>query len=207
MEQQSNYSEQASTPKDRKIKIKCTPTLIWYNSDPNNRSIGATMEFEQVDGVGITDPPMPGVIGPHGKIDISKMPPDDKYTDNIDITFQLDDSKMKDADGSKLTGKARWALPGEGQYTAPDGTKVPLDYGWFCRANSNAASGYDPFPPIAIPGMTFSRKNDNMIEIDDNTADGSPEYGYCIAFVLEGYGNYYISYDPLITSKGRGINK
>ena len=145
---------------------------------------------------------MPSAIGPDGKIDISEMPKDDKYSDNIDITITLDDSNMKNADHTKLTGKARWAYDGEGSYPLPGGGSVPVGFGWFCAPNPAAPTGYDPVPPIAIPGMTFTRKNDNVLEIDDNTILGTPEYGYCIAFTLEGYGNYYISIDPLITTKG-----
>ncbi len=202
MEQTQTTDTPTPTQKDRKIQINCKPTLIWLNTDPNHLNIQATIEFTQDDGVGVTYPPMPSAISPLGKIDISKMPKDDKYTDNIDITFKLDDSNMKNADGTKLTGKARWANDGEGSYPLPGGGSVPVGFGWFCAPNPAAPSGYDPVPPIAIPDMTFTRVNDNILEIDDNTILGTPEYGYCIAFVLEGYGNYYISYDPLITTKG-----
>lgn len=202
MEQTQTTDSPTPTKKDRKLKVICKPTLIWLDTDPNHLNIQATAEFTQDDGVGITDPPMAGVVSPLGKIDISKMPKDNKYSDNIDVTFLLDTSLMKNADGTALTGGARWACTDEGDYPLPGGGSIKVGFGWFCNPNPNAPSGYDPVPPITIPNMTFSRKNDNVLEIDDNTTVGTPQYGYCIAFVLPGYGNYYISIDPLLTTKG-----
>jgi hypothetical protein len=202
MEQKTSDLVQDSQLKDRKLKITVTPTLVWNSTNPPN--IGATVEFSQDNGE--TDPAMPGVVDPTtGKIDISNMPANDKYTDNIDIKIKLDTSQMKNADGTKLTGKARWAESDEGPYQW-NGTSGDLGFGWFCLMNASPPPAYSAVPPTTITGMSFSRSSDNDLQIDDDTPDGSDEYAFCVAFVLEGYSNYYISIDPIITTKGTGSN-
>ena len=191
-------------PKVRKLKIKVTPTLVWHSTDPNN--ITATLEFSE--DKNDTDPPMDDAVDAHGNIDLSKMPKDtkdpDKYADEIDIKLVLDKSKLKGPDGKALKGKARWATSSEGGYTY-NGKAGWLGYGWFCTVDeSTNPPTYSAIPPATITNMTFERIDDDTLMIDDNTPTGSPEYAYCFAFVLEGYGNYYISVDPRITSKGVG---
>ncbi|QKG71890.1 hypothetical protein [Erythrobacter mangrovi] len=202
MEQKTAELVQGTDLKDRKLKLTVTPTLVWNGTNPPD--ITATIEFSQDNDD--TDPPMPGVVDPTtGKIDISDMPVNDKYTDNIDITIKLDASKMKNADGTKLTGKARWAEADEGPYQW-NGTSGDLGFGWFCQMNASPPPLYNPIPPATIPNMTLTRKDDTTLEIDDNTPDNSPEYAFCVAFVLEGYNNYYISIDPILTTKNTGSN-
>jgi len=202
MEQKTSDLVQDSQLKDRKLKITVTPTLVWNSTNPPD--IGATVEFSQDNGE--TDPPMPDVVNPTtGRIDISDMPVDDKFTDNIDIKIKLDTSKMKNADGSKLTGKARWANSDEGPYQW-NGTSGYLGFGWFCQMNASPPPAYNRIPPTTITNMSFDRQNDTELKIDDDTPEETTEYAFCVAFVLEGYGNYYISIDPIISGKGVGSN-
>lgn len=193
----------AGTKKNRKLKIKCTPTLEWVKSTAPY-SIKATMAFEE-DNDG-TEPAMSGVISPGANgeivIDISHMPDDNNYSENIDITLKLVTKDMKNADGTKLTGDARWALETEGHDTF-NGVDYTLGYLWFCTPNSSSPTGYDRMPPYDVPNVSRARddKDDKTIQILDDTPDGAPAFGFCVGFVLEGYGNYYISIDPLISTK------
>jgi len=186
--------------KDRKLEITCTPTLIWHSTDPND--IGATMAFSETS----SDPNMPNVVNETtGNISISGMPANSNYTENIDITLVLDPSQLKDSNGDPLTGDhvARWAHSDEGPtYTKADGGTGHLGYCWFCQITDSSTGAYAISPPIDIDDMTISRPDHLKILIDDNTPDGSPSYAFCMAFVLEGFDNYYISIDPIISSKG-----
>lgn len=190
------------TKKDRKLTIQCTPTLIWNGTNPPN--IGATMAFADT----ASDPNMPGAVNSvTGDIDISNMPKNTKYTDNIDITLLLDTSNLKDANGNPLTGDpvARWAHSDEGPtYTDAKGKTQHLGYCWFCQITDLQKRQYIISPPIDIAKMSISRPDHLNVLIDDNTADGSPAYAFCMAFVLPGYDDYYISIDPLISSKSGG---
>lgn len=191
-------AQDSGTKKNRKLKIKCTPTLEWHADG----SIGATMSFDEDDDD--TEPAMPGAITTNAngevEIDISNMPKDDKYNDNLDITLKLVTKDMKNRDGSKLTGGARWAYETEGHETY-NGVDYTLGYLWFCNADASSPTGYDRMPPVDIPDVSKQRDDDKDIEILDNTPDGASGFGFCVGFVLEGYGNYYISIDPVVSSK------
>jgi len=197
-------AQDSGTKKNRKLKIKCTPTLNWISSTPPY-NIGASMAFEE-DSDG-TEPAMSGVISPGANgeivIDISEMPNDDKYNDNLDITLKLVTKDMKNADGTKLTGDARWALETEGHETY-NGQDYTLGYLWFCTADASSPTGYNRMPPASIANVTRARDDDKDIEIHDDTPDGAASFGFCVGFVLEGYGDYYISIDPMISTKGKG---
>ena len=190
------------TKKDRKLTIQCTPTLIWNGTNPPN--IGATMAFAESD----SDPNMPNAVNSAtGDINIMHMPANAKYTDNIDITLVLDPSNLKDANGNPLTGNpvARWAHSDEGPtYTAAGGKTKHLGYCWFCEITNLQKRQYNFSPPIDIAKVSISRPDHLNVLIDDNTAVGSPAIAFCMAFVLPGYNNYYISFDPLISSKSGG---
>jgi hypothetical protein len=196
-------AQDSGEKKNRKLKIKCAPTLQWNTTSPP-WDIGATMTFEE-DSDG-TEPGMSGVISPgdNGEIviDISNMPKNDNYNENLDITLKLETKNMLGPDGKKLDGGARWANDTEGHETY-NGKDYTLGYLWFCTANPESPTGYDRMPPVTIDNVTKSKddKDDKIIEILDDTPDGAPAFGFCVGFVLEGYGDYYISIDPVISTK------
>ncbi|WP_285709094.1 hypothetical protein [Erythrobacter oryzae] len=171
---------------DRQITMLCTPTLVW-NADG---SIGATIAFTQTNGVPAA---MNGRIGSDGSIDLTAMPNDPAYNDNIDITIMLDTSRMVTQDGSQPVA-GRWALPDEFSGSGP-----VTGYGWFCGTDANG--NYSASVPITIPDMSFVRVSDTELVIDDDTPDNAPAYAYAMGLVLPGYSNYYMTIDPRITTK------
>ncbi|WP_073973877.1 hypothetical protein [Erythrobacter donghaensis] len=171
---------------DRQITMLCTPTLVWRADG----SIGATIAFTQTNGVPAA---MNGRVGSDGSINLTAMPHDDNYNDNIDITIMLDTSRMVTQDGSQPVA-GRWALPDEFSGTGP-----VTGYGWFCGNDANG--NYSASLPITIPDMSFMRVSDTELVIDDDTPDNSPTYAYAMGLVLPGYGNYYMTIDPRITTK------
>lgn len=206
MELETQTQSQAQdSKKDRSVTVVVTPTLVWHSTNPPN--VTATIEYS----VSSSDPTGTAVVDPNtGWINISHMPPNSGYTDNIDMTLQLDTSKMKDASGNLLTGDAtpRWAKSGEGQtYTDSNGKTQHLGYGWFCNITSlGPPLKYDISPPISIDKMSFKRPHDLKLEIDDKTPDDSPAYAFMMAFVLPATDKYWISIDPLISGKNVGSN-
>ncbi|NNF93350.1 MAG: hypothetical protein HKM91_01965 [Altererythrobacter sp.] len=151
---------------------------------------------------------MPNAVDSKGNIDLSRLPQKNRYSDNIDITFVLDPSELKDANGNPITGSnvLRWATANEGPTYVENGITKHLGYGWFCHINSLDPFSYNTTPPITIPNMTWLRENDTTLVLDDDTPLNSPVYAFMLAFVLPEYGNYYISVDPRIGTKGAGIN-
>jgi len=170
---------------DRQITMTCTPVLVW-NTDG---SIGATFTFSQSNGV---PDAMNGRVGSDGSINLTAMPQDNNYNDNIDITIMLDTSRMVDQSGNPVAG--RWAYSNEWSGTGP-----VTGFGWFCGTDGNG--NYAASVPIAIPGMQFQRNSDNELVIDDDTPDNAPGYAYAMGLVLPNNGNYYITLDPRITTK------
>ncbi len=187
-----------TTLPDRTLTIKCTPTLIWHSTNPNN--IGATMAFEETASV----PNMPNAVDSKGNIDLSKMPQPNRYNDNIDITFVLDPSELRDANGAPITGDnvLRWATYEEGPTYESDGVTRHLGCGWFCQVTSVDPFEYVASPPVTYVDMTWVRVDNTHLLLDDDTPMSSPTYAFMLAFVLPEYGNYYISIDPRIGSKG-----
>ena len=208
MEQQMSAQTQFSPQddkKDRKLTITVTPTLHWNSTDPLD--ITASIAFAASD---CKPADTATVDSATGKIDISHMPRDTGYNENIDIKLSLDTSKMKDANGNPLTGKAtpRWAKDDEGPtYTDSKGKTKHLGFGWFCKINDlGPPLDYDVSPPISIDKMKFKRSDGTELLIDDDTPDASPAYAFMMAFVLPGSNDYYISIDPILTNKGLGSN-
>ena len=171
---------------DRQITMTCTPMLIWYDDG----SIGATVTFTQTGGVPAA---MNGRVDSHGAIDLTNMPTDDAYNDNIDVTINLDTSQMFDRDHQNAVA-GRWATAeeysGEGPVTG---------FCWFCGTDANG--NYSSAVPILIPGMVTERLNDTAVLINDDTPDAGPAYAYCLGLVLPNNNGYYITIDPRITSK------
>lgn len=188
--------------KKRKLKIKCTPTLDWQNDD----CVSATMEFDYT--ANGSEPGMPNSIkkGPGGKvtIDVLKMPFGTAYSNDLEISMKLETNDLKDKDGNKFTGTARWAYADEGPYTY-GGQPGDLGYLWFCQANPAQPLGYDKLPPISIPGVSRSRKSDKVIEIEDDRPVGGAEYGFCVGLMVEYDGEKcFIEIDPMVSGKGIG---
>lgn len=197
MESQT-FNQTQDTKKDRTMTITCTPTLIWYGTNPNN--IGATIAFTET----ASDPDMPGAVGAQGNLNLSALPKKSKYNDNVDITFVLDPSQLKYADGTPITGNniLRWANANEGPtYVDGNGNTQHLGYAWFCHINSLVPLNYTTSPPIAVSDMSWVRSSDTQLILDDDTPLGSPVYAFMLAFVLPEFSNYYISVDPLIGTK------
>lgn len=170
---------------DRQITMTCTPVLQIHSAN----NIDATFTFAQNNGV---PQAMNGRVSSDGSIDLTNLPADPNYNDNIDITIMLDTSQLVDQNGNPVAG--RWAQPGEFSGTGP-----VTGYGWFCGTDANG--NYSAAVPITVPDMTFLRMSDTELVIDDDTPDNAPGYAYAMGLVLPNYGNYYITLDPRITTK------
>lgn len=171
---------------DRTITMTCTPTLVWH---PDG-SIGATVVFTQNAGA---PPEMMGRVGSDGSINLTNMPHNPAYSDNVDVTIMLDTSQLVTQDGSQPVA-GRWAQANEYSGTGP-----VTGFGWFCGTDANG--NYTSATPITIPGMAFIRANDLELLLDDDTPDNAPAYAYALGLVLPAYSNYYITIDPRITNK------
>ncbi len=181
------------TQKDRTLAISVQPTLVWR---PDG-SIGATFGYVQTD----SQPNMPNRVDPlTGNIRLNNMPSNANYNDNVDITITMDDSLSVDRNGNRVP--LRFATATEGN--------PPNDVGfcWFIKnPPSNPPPGYQKdLTHIQIPGMATSRLNDTQVLINDDTADGSLTYTFCMGMVIASAANngYYITIDPAIVGKGVG---
>lgn len=172
------------TQQDRSLTIKCTPTLT-FNSATPPYDITATMVYEETD----SQPNMPNAVDPQtGDIDIHAMPPNSKYTDNIDLYFTLDTSNCLMPDGTQVA--ATWATAGqEGKGPA-----------WFIAMPPPVV--YDPIPTPS--GFSIDRESDTLVVIDDDTPDTTTSYAFCLAINLPAFGNYFISFEPIISGKDKG---
>lgn len=182
-----NETEQGD--KDRTIAVTVTPTLNY----PKPGQFGATIEYDQT-GQDPDNGNMKNRVKKNGDLKLTNLQDEDGYTDNVDITFTLDTSKMVDQQGNPVQG--RWATA-----TEYSGTGPVTGFLWFCRVIDASKREYDE-TPIQITGMTAERLSDMEVKIDDNTDDAAPDYGYCLGLVLSSEGNYYITLDPMLGSKG-----
>ncbi|WP_341712783.1 hypothetical protein [Erythrobacter sp.] len=197
MEQQtlSQTTGPQDTKKDRTIAVTCTPTLIW-NSDG---SIGASATFTQT-GQTPDHSNMKNRVASDGDLKLSGLKAKDGYNDNVDITFTLDTSQMVDKNGNSVAG--RWATA-----TEYSGTGPVTGYLWFCQVQNVSKREYNT-TPITITGMSAVRGGDTQVTIDDDTDDTAPDYAYCLGLVLPDNGDYYITLDPMLGSKGTsGVNE
>lgn len=179
---------------DRALEAIVTPTLIWRADG----GIGASVAYAQ----GTSNPNMPNRVRPNGDLKMTGLQENAKFTDNVDVTFSLDTSKMVDQSGNPVPG--RWATA-----TEYSGQGPVTGFAWLCNIPDHSKPAYDP-TPISVPGMTTVRVSDTQVMIDDNTDDAAPDYGYCLGLVLDrpGLAPYYITLDPRIGSKGSsGINR
>ncbi|WP_324827064.1 hypothetical protein [Qipengyuania zhejiangensis] len=180
---------------DRSIEVTVTPTLNY----PASGQYGATVEYTQTG----QDPDtgnMKNRVKKNGDLKLTNLQDADGYTDNVDITFTLDSSKMVDEHGNAVTG--RWATK-----TEYSGTGPVTGFLWFCTVTDAEKREYDT-APIDVPGMTAVRLSDQQVQIDDNTDDSAPDYGYCLGLVLSSKNGYYITLDPMLGSKGTsGVNE
>lgn len=178
-------------PTDRTLAITATPRLTY----PGPNQFGATMSYEQTG----SDPNMPPVVDKKtGDITLKKMPSNNNYTDNVDITITLDTSQLVDQNGNPVQG--RWAH--ENEYS---GTGPVTGFCWFCATPTPGCQ--KDATPITVPGMATVRNSDTVVVIDDNTADGDTIYTFCLGLVLPEHGIYYITIDPKIVGKGIGAER
>ncbi|WP_285709092.1 hypothetical protein [Erythrobacter oryzae] len=182
------FAQAASTTKDRSIVLTCRPKLTFVQVTPSLEIQAPNIVFEQTLG---HPTGMEGRVDEHGDINLTDMPFNAEYTDNVDITINLDSSLLFDPNGNRVTG--RWAFVDESSGQGETG------FGWFC--GTDAAGKYSTKIPIPIDGMRIERLNDMQLRINDDTPKATPEYAYAIALVLPAYNNYYITIDPRITTK------
>jgi hypothetical protein len=185
-------------PIDRTLSLTATPTLIWHGAD----NIGANMTYTQTGSV----PSMPNVVNNHtGMIDLSRLPANADYTDNVDITITLDASGLRDPQGNPV--RAQWANVGDPQTTGGNWNGVPpmTPWAWFCANPPPNASTYVT-TPVLIPNMVSIRNSDTVVSIDDNTPINSGSYIFCLGLVLlrPNGARYFITIDPVIGGKGVG---
>ena len=175
----------AGTKSDRTIFMTCTPVLTY----PSPGNYGATLTWTQTGG----DPnSMIGRVDANGNIRLTNMPNNANYNDNVDITIDLDTSQLVDENGNTVTGRFATA-------TEYSGTGPVTGYAWFCGIDANG--NYDPDAPITVDGMSVTREGDTEILINDDTADDAPNYAFCLGLVLSSKNNYYITLDPIISTK------
>ena len=175
-----------TTTADRTISMTCTPVLVWHSAT----DIGATYTFTQTSGAPAA---MLGRVGSDGSINLTNLPADPAYSDNIDIAIMLDTSQLRSQDGTSAV-QGRWAQPDEFSGSGP-----VTGYGWFCGTDANG--NYSASVIVTIPDMGIYRVGDGELMINDDTPDNAPAYAYAMGLVLPDYGNYYITIDPRITSK------
>lgn len=188
-------------PLDRTMLIGCRPELVWLRTQPPY-VVRAITTFTLIE----SNPPMPpGTVHPTlGTINITDLP-DNGFSDNIDITLRLDQSKLAGPDGTPITGRndSRWAHSNEGPaYVIESPRTGNLGYCWFCEIIDQPTGLYNVSPPIHVDSMEISRPGRRHILIDDRTGVGSAPTAFAVAFVLTGYGDLWIPIDPLLSSKG-----
>lgn len=175
-------------PVDRTLSITAKPSLIW---DANGMVTSVTFAYSQ----GPSNPNMPNAVNEtNGNINLKGMPANSNFTNNVDITINLDDSTALGPNGAHVT--VRFALPTESNN---DGTG-PI---WFC---ATPAPG-DPKNPAAIAtptGMSIGENSITQVYINDDQADGGSSYSFCMAVVVpSSTSTTPITIDPVITGKGK----
>lgn len=188
-------------PLDRTMLIGCQPTLVWLRTEPPY-VVRAITTFTLLE----SNPPMPpGTVHPTlGTINITDLP-QNGFSDNIDITLELDQSKLAGPDGTPITkrNESRWAHRNEGPVYIKNPPETDnLGYCWFCEIVDQPTGLYNVSPPITVDNMQISRPGRTHILIDDKTGVGSAPTAFAVAFVLTGYGDLWIPIDPLLSSKG-----
>ena len=172
--------------KDRTLEIMVTPTLSWFV----NTIVGSFTTYVQTG----SKPRMDAVVNQmSGYIDLSSMPDDPDYNDNVDITLTLNTQYLKDQNGIDM--QARFAKDGEGELPGEGAL-------WFCK---NAVNGRKDVTPITVPDMHVIRRNDKTVIIDDDTPLASPPYTFCMGIVLPTRNNEFVLIDPILSTKGTGI--
>lgn len=176
----------STTQKDRCLTITASPTLSWNS---NGQLTGVTMSYQQ----GSSDPNMPGAVNPiKGNINLMGMPANNSYTDNVDITINLDDSTALGPNGTKVPVRFAYTTESNGDGTGPI---------WFC-AMPQPGRAKDP-KQIATPsGMIIGENNSSQVYINDDQADGGSSYCFCLAVVVPSASATPWTIDPIITGKG-----
>jgi hypothetical protein len=167
--------------KDRSITIQATPTLHW---DANNQITGVTFSYSETS----SDPNMPNVVNEtNGNIDLTHLPNNANYTDNVDVIINLTCS---------ATGPNGNSLVVEFAPTSPSPGPI-----WFCNVPPPGGPK-DPTPIATPPSMAIGANSLSQVYIDDNQADGGASYCFCMAVVVPSVGTTPFTIDPIITGKG-----
>lgn len=184
-------------PSDRSLTINATPTLTWSGSTVT----GVSMSYDQ----GPSQPPMKNVVDKKtGFIDLSKMPVDNGYTDNIDILMTLCSSGIVDPGGNPV--EMTWGNLGDPTNNPMTGTPPNTPWAWFCQTPP-LGQPYDR-TPISVANMAMVRTSDTVVTIDDNTPLTSASYVFCLGLVLWPITvRQFFTIDPIIGTKGKGTSK
>ena len=158
-------------PSDRTLVITAKPSLTW--SSPTSATVD-NIEYDQGD----TQPNMPGLVNPvTGDIRLGHMPSNPSYSDNVDITIQLDNTNIVDSAGNHVGGQ--WAA---GNANGMSGNPPATAYCWFIE-NPESNEPID-YTPITVPSMTTSLDGSGNVLINDDTPDDQPgvttTYTFCL---------------------------
>lgn len=190
MSTDTRSASDVGTTNNRSIVLTCRPKLRFNQVIPTLNIDAPDILFEQTIG---HPSGMNGRVDDHGDINLTNMPLDPAYNDNVDITINLDTSNLYEPTGKRVAG--RWAFAEESSGQGETG------FAWFCGIDDQGK--YTTKKSIDVPGMRIERLNDVQLRIYDDTPDTASTYAYAIALVLPGYNNYYITIDPRITSKSK----
>ncbi len=191
--QQQPEAQSGGKKPDRTMTIICRPTLQIASATPPY-SMTATPKFYYDSGT----PPMDGRVHEDGDIILQPLPSPQDFSNQVDITVMLDTSLMVDPEGNHVPG--RWAYANEYSGIGP-----VTGFCWFCRITNVEKRGYNS-TPIEVNGMSATRISDTEIFMDDNSPAASPAVGFCLGLVVPQYSDYYITIDPILTSK-TGLGK
>lgn len=186
MEQQTQ-NQTTSGQQDRLLTITATPTLNWNAS---GQLTGVTMSYSQY----TSTPNMPNMVNPRtGDINLRNMPANNNFTDNVDITINLDDSTAVGPNGAHVA--VRFAYPTESN---GDGTG-PI---WFC-ATPQPGQPKNPAQIPNPPGMSTGENTSSQVYLNDDQPDGGSSYSFCLALVVPSVSGTPITIDPIVSGKGK----
>lgn len=166
---------------DRSITIQATPTL---NYDMNEGLTSVTFSYEETD----SRPNMQNVVNEQtGDIDLTRLPPNAKYTDNVDVIINLVTS-IPLPNGNSITVNFAPATPSPGAI-------------WFC-AVPPPGGPKDPTPIATPAGMSIGENTASQVYLNDDQADGGSDYCFCMAVVVPSLSSSTYTIDPIVTGKG-----
>lgn len=170
-----------SDQKDRSITIQATPTL---HANSSGQITSVTFAYEET----ASDPNMQNVVNETtGDINLSHLPSNSRYTDNVDILINL----VTPVTGPQgLNYDVRFATTSEGN--------GPI---WFC-AVPPPGGPKDPTPIPTPSDMSIGANSSTQVYLNDDQADGGSSYCFCMAVVVPSVSATPFTIDPIITGKG-----